>query len=435
MVRAQVLTAALTTAFLLGGCGGGGSDTQATVTPTVSPVNDSNPGSSRDTSGSDTAGSATGAGSGTGTDAGTGTCSAPASGTCGGTGTDTGNGAGTGTGTGSGTGTGTGTDTGADTGCHDIFTQCFDVSAVRISKYKNNKQAAATYTFDDGYASSSTIASIFESYGLRASFYIVAGAVPETQWSMWRDLEAKGHEIGNHSMTHTIDLSDPTLSDQTLNTEINDAQTLIAQKLGTKPMTFAFPWHAYSDRSLNVALQHHFAVRKPDIGESTYHFVFFDQDHSVDEAHALADANAQLADTVAVGGWFVAAGHGIDGDGWSPITSNFLNQHLTFAAKYSSKLWTDTFLNVSRYRMCRPQLTPQVSIASSSVVKVRLAGTVDPALCTEPLSVTMPVIDVPHGQLHAHLADGTEVPVKIFNGALVVGVRPGDEVSVEITHQ
>jgi peptidoglycan/xylan/chitin deacetylase (PgdA/CDA1 family) len=405
MVRVQVLAATLvTTTFLLSGCGGGGSDTQTAAAPSVSPVSDSNPGSSTDT----------GTGTGTGTDAGSGTCSAAASGTC--------------------DGTGTGTDPGADTGCHDIFTQCFDVSAVKISKYKNNKQAAATYTFDDGYASSSTIASIFESYGLRASFYIIAGAVPDEQWSMWRDLEAKGHEIGNHSMTHTIDLSDPTLSDQTLNTEINDAQTLIAQKLGTKPMTFAFPWHAYSDRSLEVALQHHFAVRKPDIGESTYHFVFFDQDHSVDEAHALADANAQLADTVAVGGWFVAAGHGIDGDGWSPITSNFLNQHLTFAAKYSSKLWTDTFLNVSRYRMCRPQLTPEVSIASSSVVKVRLAGTVDPALCTEPLSVVMPVIDVPHGQLHAHLADGTEVPVKIFNGALVVGVRPGDEVSVEIAH-
>jgi peptidoglycan/xylan/chitin deacetylase (PgdA/CDA1 family) len=308
------------------------------------------------------------------------------------------------------------------------------VSAVKISKYKNNKQAAASYTFDDGNVSSPVIASIFESYGLRASFFIVAGAVPDTQWSMWRDLAGKGHEIGNHSMTHTIDLSDPTLSDQTLNTEINDAQTLIAQKLGTRPLAFAFPWHAYSDRSLKVAFQNHFAVRKTDIGESTYHFVFFDQDHSVDEAHALADANAQLADTVAVGGWYVAAGHGIDGDGWSPITSNFLNQHLTFAAKYSSKLWTDTFMNVSRYRMCRPQLTPEVNVASSSVVKVRLAGTVDPALCTEPLSVTMPVIDVPHGQLHAHLADGTEVPVKIFNGALVVGVRPGDEVSVEIVH-
>jgi peptidoglycan/xylan/chitin deacetylase (PgdA/CDA1 family) len=411
MVRAQALTAALITAFLLGGCGGGGSDAKTAATaPSVSPATDSNPGSSTDTGTGNGTGTGTDTNTGTGTDAGTGTCSSPGSATCG------------------------GTDTGTDTGCRDIFTNCFDVNAVRIAKYKDNKQAAATYTFDDGNPSSSTIASIFESYGLRATFYIVAGAVPDAQWSMWRGLQAKGHEIGNHSMTHTIDLSDPTLSDQTLNTEINDAQTLIAQKLGTRPMTFAFPWHAYSDRSLKVALQHHFAVRKPNIGESTYHFVFFDQDHSVDEAHALADANAQLADTVAVGGWFVAAGHGVDGDGWSPITSNFLNQHLTFAAKYSSKLWTDTFLNVSRYRMCRPQLTPEVSIASSSVVKVRLSGSVDPALCTQPLSVTMPVIDMPHGQLHAHLANGTEVPVKIVDGSLVVGVRPGDEVSVEIAH-
>jgi peptidoglycan/xylan/chitin deacetylase (PgdA/CDA1 family) len=419
MVRAQVLTVALmSTAFTLTGCGGGGgSDTHPASSASVSPSTDSSSGTNTST------GSNVGTGTTTGTAAGAGTCAAATSGgTC------------SGSGTGTGSGTGSGTDTGADSGCHDIFTKCFDVSAVQVAKYRQNKQAAASYTFDDGYASSSTIATIFEKYTLRATFFINPGNVPDAQWDMWRGLASKGHEIGNHSMTHTIDLSGPTVTDQTLDTEINGAQKLLEQKMGSRPLSFAFPWHAYSDRSLAVAYQHHFAVRLKDTGESNYHFVFFDQDHSVDEAHALADANAQLADTAATGGWFVAAGHGIDGDGWSPITSNFLNQHLTFAAKYADKIWTDTFMNVSRYRMCRPQVTPELTVASSTMVKLRLTGTVNTALCTDPLSVTMPVTTMPHGQVHAYKNDGTDMPVKLFNGALVVDMKPGDEVNVEIVH-
>jgi peptidoglycan/xylan/chitin deacetylase (PgdA/CDA1 family) len=324
-----------------------------------------------------------------------------------------------------------GTSTGSD--CSGIISRCFDLTAAQIAKYKGKKDAAASYTFDDGYASSTKIATIFESAGLRATFYINPGNVPSANWPVWKGLAAKGHEIGNHSMTHTIVLAGSTVSDQTLDTEINGAQRLIEQQIGIKPLTFAFPWHQYDDRSLRVANQNHFSVRKLDIGEPNYRFVYFDRDHTVDLAHALDDANKQLSDRVTAGGWMVAGGHGVDGDGWSPVTSKFLQDHLAFASRFSSRLWIDTYLNVARYRLCRDQVKPTVTVPSASKAIVQLTGSFNTALCTAPLTVSIPVKETLRGQLQVRNAAGADIPVTVSGTFLLLDLRPGDSVNIDLT--
>jgi peptidoglycan/xylan/chitin deacetylase (PgdA/CDA1 family) len=321
-------------------------------------------------------------------------------------------------------------------GCNEIGSRCFDIGNAQITKYKDSKKAAASYTFDDGYASSFKIAAIFEKLGLRVSFYINPGNVLSDKWPNWKELAKKGHEIGNHSMTHA-DFLDPALTDAQMDVEVNGAQRLIEQKIGIRPLVFAFPWHGYNERSLKVVMQHHFAIRDPDVGDDTYKLAFFDQAHSVASTEALAlaetlsNVNAQLSDAVALGGWFVAAGHGVDGDGWSPVTSQFLEDHLTFASKYSPQLWTDTYLNVARYRLCRKLVKPVVTILSANQATIRLTGNFDPALCTAPLTITMPIVELPHGEVRARTA-GMDVPVTHARGALLLNLRPGDEATVEI---
>src|SRR3569833_3379372 len=92
-------------------------------------------------------------------------------------------------------------DTGSDptASCDGSIDHCLDLAQLRIAKYKGGKQAAASYTFDDGYPSSFTIADMFETRNLRASFYIIAGKVLNEDWPKWKALSDKGHEIGNHS--------------------------------------------------------------------------------------------------------------------------------------------------------------------------------------------------------------------------------------------
>ncbi|WP_334189074.1 polysaccharide deacetylase family protein, partial [Noviherbaspirillum sp.] len=317
--------------------------------------------------------------------------------------------------------------------CRAIIDRCFDLTSPQVTKYKDGKQAAASYTFDDGYSSSTRIATIFENRGLRATFYLIAGEVADADWTFWRGLAAKGHEIGNHSMTHRIVMNDPNLTYQVLDTEINASQRLIEQRIGRKPLTFAFPWHQYSDRALALAMQNHFSVRKIDINESSYRFAYFDQEHGRTQAESLQLVNRQLAEAVNLGGWFVGGGHGVDGDGWSPVTSQFLIDHLTYAQTFSSRLWTDTYANVARYRQCRAQARPVITTASSSQATVRLSGNFNPAVCTEPLTIAMPVREALRGQVTARNMAGAAVPVAIVNGMLLFDARPGSDVTLQVT--
>lgn len=62
------------------------------------------------------------------------------------------------------------------------------------------KQAAISYTFDDGTSSQVNAYSTLNSLGVRFTFYLV------TDWNLgnniWKQVVADGHEIGNHSKSH-----------------------------------------------------------------------------------------------------------------------------------------------------------------------------------------------------------------------------------------
>lgn len=305
-----------------------------------------------------------------------------------------------------------------------------------VTRFKDHKTAAASYTFDDGYASSGKIAKIFEDFHARATFYIVPESVERTtSWDFWKAISDKGHEIGNHSMTHTIDMSDPTLSDQTLDDEINGAKAAITQKLGVMPLTFAFPWHQYTAKGMDVASQNHFSVRKLDIGSNKYAFAFFDQEHTTTLDEALTTVNKQLADMVEAGGWFVAGGHGVDGDGWSPVPSKFLIDHLTYARQFAPRLWIDTYANVARYRDCRDKLSPKVISQASNSALIELDGQYNAAWCTMPLTVAVPLKKSPEEICHVRTVSGSPIPNTISDGRLIFELLPGEKAMIEISQE
>lgn len=315
--------------------------------------------------------------------------------------------------------------------CAASIDKCLDLGAASITRYLGGKSAAASYTFDDGYPTSSRIAEIFEQSGLRATFYIVPGTVEATTgWEFWRAIAGKGHEIGNHSLTHSIELNNPALSDETLEREINGAQTLIEQQLGIRTRTMAFPWHLHSARAMEIAKRNHFSVRRIDIGESNYEFAFFDLDHEPTLELVLARANAQLERVVKEAGWMVAGGHGVDGDGWSPVTSQFLRDHLAHASTFPS-LWIETFEKVARYRACRPQLVPTLYTSAPGKAVLRLEGGYDGELCTDALTVRIPAKLAPPSGFRINTGTGKTIDAKVEGECLLVDLRPGDEITIE----
>lgn len=300
-----------------------------------------------------------------------------------------------------------------------------DLGGTQVAKYKDNKRAAASYTFDDALISHFTIASFFDTRGLRASFYVITNNIDAPTWQYWRGLSDKGFEIGNHSMNH-LDLSDSRLSATDLDREINGAQQIIEEKTGVRPLAFVFPMSLYSSRALSVAYTNHVATRLPGFPSDYREF-------AIGSSTITASIpNTALTDAINTGKWVVFAGHGIDGDGWGPISSQVLKSHLDFAKGQTASVWIDTFIKVARYRLCREQAMIQTDLLNPNLAVIRLQGNFSFSFCTDPLTLTIPVIKQPNGGLTARTADGQSVPIMYAGNVLMLNAYPGQEVQLSI---
>lgn len=119
------------------------------------------------------------------------------------------------------------------------------------------------FTFDDAYRSTMANApEIFERFGVRATFYAVTDLVgltskwdgpkaqPLADWDALRDAQKRGHEIGNHSVSHPHFKK---LSAQAQILEISSAHARLLKE-GITCESFCLPYGSFNDDS-SVAIQ------------------------------------------------------------------------------------------------------------------------------------------------------------------------------------
>ena len=115
-----------------------------------------------------------------------------------------------------------------------------------LAEHMKNRTCPGTRRFvvsiDDSAAFGYTNAApILEKLGMRGSYFVVVGLAGQPNalsFNQMRDLVARGHAIGNHSMTH-LDLVGRSQSQ--LETQVEKAQQKLHEELGYRPRTFAYP--------------------------------------------------------------------------------------------------------------------------------------------------------------------------------------------------
>lgn len=119
----------------------------------------------------------------------------------------------------------------------------------RAFKWPKGKRAVVSFSFDDARASQITAGiPILEKRGVRGTFYVSPGNV-EQRLDDWRRAYTRGHEIGNHTISHpcTGNFSwsrSNALEDYTLPRmakELDGASDKIERWFGLRPATFAYP--------------------------------------------------------------------------------------------------------------------------------------------------------------------------------------------------
>jgi peptidoglycan/xylan/chitin deacetylase (PgdA/CDA1 family) len=120
------------------------------------------------------------------------------------------------------------------------------ITADQLADHVKNRTCPAprtmVVTIDDsalfGYTNA---APILEKLGMRGTYFVVVGLAGQSNalsFNHMRDLVSRGHAVGNHSMTH-LDLVGRTQSQ--LNREVEQSQQKLADELGYRPRTFAYP--------------------------------------------------------------------------------------------------------------------------------------------------------------------------------------------------
>jgi peptidoglycan/xylan/chitin deacetylase (PgdA/CDA1 family) len=203
-----------------------------------------------------------------------------------------------------------------------------------------------TLSFDDGFAKSNRrIADIYEQHGLSAGFNIVATAhhdsfVPPSPWqrgvpvgdfTLWNELQERGHEIMPHGYTHAdkhaLSLADGKRS-------IADCLTVFARSLhgfAASAAVFNFPFNRSTPELESWLPSVVRAFRTggnginplPHPGQVRLTATAFGPGNC--ERHLDAEIRTLLSRP---SGWLIYNTHGLDDEGWGPIGADYLDRLL-----------------------------------------------------------------------------------------------------------
>ena len=209
---------------------------------------------------------------------------------------------------------------------------------------------------------------ILDARGVKATFYVLTGEV-EKRLDGWRAAVARGHEIGNHTLTHPCSANfswsrGNALEDYTLariESEIVDADARIETLLGVKPRTFAYPCgQKFVGRGAETAsyvplVAGRFVAARgaydeqpnaPDVFDLAQAFGH-DADHPT-----LDEQRARLDRAIAAGGWIILFAHDVAAPGTPHAMGTDVLEGVIDYAR-GNGIWLDTVAAIGAYIAAR----------------------------------------------------------------------------------
>ncbi len=295
---------------------------------------------------------------------------------------------------------------------------------ITVAKFRDDKPAAISFTFDDGSQSQATIvAPLFEEFGYRATFFVIAGLTREkpsdpvltlrrdwaaVTWAEWRDVVARGHEIGSHSWSH------PKLtllnSGSELRHQLAASARLIEKKVDRPVRAIAFPYNQFNNGILDFARRYYIAIRTRW------------SDYTV-LAKSVDEANQMVLRTIAGHSWMVPNLHGVD-EGYGPVSRDFLREHLAFIKARDSQVWVDTYSTITRY--CAEQQRAKVNVLQTSSNSCEF--TVTCPLPPRDYDVPLTIVLHQSGAATARaVCNGEPLPVRVLADKILVSTVPAPQ--------
>ncbi|MFH0867314.1 MAG: polysaccharide deacetylase family protein [Bacteroidota bacterium] len=253
------------------------------------------------------------------------------------------------------------------------------------AQWYNFKDAAVSFTFDDGYRSHfETLAPMLEQLGFRGTFYIITNWVGKGETPSWDTLTAiaaRGHEIGSHTKNHTnletlaFSMYNLLFVDSAI-VEMDSSKEMINRNIfPEKCETMAFPFGATSYNAILLAKSFYISCRGSGyiLQPSTPYNFYNVQCKGISPDTTLLQMNAWIDRLQYTKGWLIERIHGIDSNGWEPVPSSRYASHLGYVKLNEDHLWIDTYKNVIKY--IRERNNAKLSLIDSTLYDYTLSLT------------------------------------------------------------
>ncbi len=304
-----------------------------------------------------------------------------------------------------------------------------DASAqdISIAKYKGDKQAAVSYTFDDGYLEHFTLVyPQFEKRGIKGTFGINAhkhetmvkgkysggkGSYEVCTWDQLSVMARAGHELSNHGWKH-LNLRRAE-SKETRRYDVQHNDTVIYERTGFFPRTFIYPNNAKDDDIVAFC-------SKDRVGTRTFQV-------SLGSKRTEQWMNKWVDGLLENGEWGVGMTHGLtNGYDCFGDPTRFWN-HLDYAVSLKDRLWIGTFYEVAAYNALRDNVKLDVKAKKRSIT-VTPAATLDKEIFRSTLTLV-----VQTDKKITATQDDKALVVEKKNGKSLVDFNPfGDKINIKI---
>lgn len=232
--------------------------------------------------------------------------------------------------------------------------------------WPQGKRAAISLTFDDARPSQiDTGLPLLEKHGVKATFFVSPRNL-EKRLEGWRRAVARGHEIGNHSLTHPCTANygfsrDNALEEydlERMRRDLDGAQAEIRRLLGVAPVSFAYPCglkfvgRGKSVRSYVPLVEERFVLGRGYLDEAA------NDPRVCDPAQAMGTAFDDMgpeqvlriaAAAAREGQWVLFTGHGIGPRAYQSTSVEALEALIAFAQDPAHGIWLEAAGTVASY--------------------------------------------------------------------------------------
>jgi peptidoglycan/xylan/chitin deacetylase (PgdA/CDA1 family) len=231
--------------------------------------------------------------------------------------------------------------------------------AQSATAWPGGARMALSLSFDDGRESQVREGlPVFARHGAKVTLFVVPSAI-EPRLDGWKRAVAAGHEIGNHSLTHSCSGNFPfsrqkALEDHTIprmREELAEANRRIAALLGVTPRTFAYPCgqtfvgRGRATQSYVPVVAELFLAGRGWLDEAANDPAFVDLAQTLGvemDGKDFAQIRPLLDDARTRGAWLVLAGHDIGAGGRQTTRVAMLDELLAYVKDPSNGIWLAT---------------------------------------------------------------------------------------------